>query len=83
MNPINLRITLNDGTTRDVTCVVVDVMKFEEHFDKSVSDFQRNIKLSWLIYLAWVAEKRTGVTALEFEPYAETIAGIEVPDPKK
>lgn len=83
MNPINLRITFSDGTTREVTCIVVDVMKFEEHFDKSVADFQRDIKLSWLIYLAWVAEIRTKVTTLEFEAYAETISGIEVPDPKK
>lgn len=83
MNPISLRITLNDGTTRDITCTISDFLKFEERFDKSVTDFGKNVKLTWMLFLAWAAETRTKVVAVDFDAYAETIAAIEVSEAKK
>lgn len=83
MNPINLRITFSDGTTREAVCTIADFLKFEERFDKSVSDFGKNVKLTWMVFLAWAAETRTKATSLEFEAYTETITEIEVSDAKK
>ena len=83
MNPINLLIKFIDGTSREVTAVVADLMAFEEKFDKSVSDFQKGVRLSWLVFIAWKAETRTKATTLDFEAYAELISAIEVPDQKK
>jgi hypothetical protein len=83
MNPINLLIKFVDGSSREVTAIVSDLMAFEDKFDKSVADFAKGVRLSWLVFIAWKAETRTKATALEFDAYAETIAGVEVPDVKK
>jgi hypothetical protein len=83
MNPINLLIRFLDGSSREVTAVVSDLMAFEEKFDKSVADFQKGVRLSWLVFIAWKAETRTKATGLEFEAYADTISGVEVPAVKK
>jgi hypothetical protein len=83
MQPINLLITFVDGSTHEVRALISDLMAFEAKFDKSVSDFQKSVRLSWLVFIAWQAETRTGATNLEFEAYSETIAGIDVPTQKK
>jgi hypothetical protein len=83
MNPINLLITFSDGSTHEVTAVISDLMAFETKFDKSVSDFQKGVRLSWLVFIAHAAETRTGATKMDFEAYAETISSIDVPTQKK
>ena len=83
MNPINLLIKFIDGTSREVTAIVSDLMAFEEKFDKSVADFSKGVRLSWLVFIAWKAETRTKATSLEFEAYADTISAVEVPEVKK
>jgi hypothetical protein len=83
MNPINLLITFIDGTSREVTAIISDLMAFEDKFDKSVADFQKGVRLSWLVFISWTAETRTKATTLEFDAYADTISAVEVPDQKK
>jgi hypothetical protein len=83
MNPIDLQITFIDGSTHEVRAVISDLMAFEAKFDKSISDFQKGVRLSWLVFIAWQAETRTGATSLEFEKYSETITSIDVPTQKK
>jgi hypothetical protein len=83
MNPINLLITFVSGESREVTAIISDLMAFEDKFDKSVADFQKGVRLSWLVFIAWKAESRTKATSLEFDAYADTISAVEVPDQKK
>lgn len=83
MNPITLHITFNDGSKREVTCVLSDFLKFEEKFDKSVVDFQRGMKLTWLVFLAWTSETRTKTISADFEAYTDTISQIDVGEVKK
>jgi hypothetical protein len=83
MNPINLLITFVSGESREVTAIISDLMAFEDKFDKSVADFQKGVRLSWLVFIAWKAESRTKATTLEFDDYADTISAVEVPDQKK
>jgi hypothetical protein len=83
MNPINLLIKFVDGSSREVTAIVSDLMAFEERFDKSVSDFAKGVRLSWLVFIAWKAETRTKATSLDFDAYADTISAVEVPEVKK
>jgi hypothetical protein len=83
MNPINLLIKFVDGSSREVTAIVSDLMKFEDKFDKSVADFAKGVRLSWLVFIAWTAETRTKATSLEFDVYADSIAAVEVPEVKK
>lgn len=83
MNPINLLIKFVDNSSREVTAIVSDLMKFEDKFDKSVADFAKGVRLSWLVFIAFTAETRTKATSLEFDAYADTISAVEVPDQKK
>jgi hypothetical protein len=83
MNPINLLIKFIDGTSREATAIVADLMAFEDKFDKSVSDLSKGVRLSWLVFIAWSSEVRTKATSLEFDAYAETIQSVEVPETKK
>jgi hypothetical protein len=83
MNPINLLIKFVDGESREVTAIVSDLMAFEDKFDKSVADFAKGVRLSWLVFISWTAETRTKATSLEFEAYADTISAVEVPEVKK
>jgi hypothetical protein len=83
MNPINLLITFTSGESREVQAIVSDLMAFEDKFDKSVADFAKGVRLSWLVFIAWKAETRTKATSLEFDAYADQISAVEVPDQKK
>jgi len=83
MNPINLLITFTSGESREVQAIVSDLMAFEDKFDKSVADFAKGVRLSWLVFIAWKAETRTKATSLEFDAYADTISAVEVPEVKK
>jgi hypothetical protein len=83
MNPINLLIKFVDGSSREVTAIVSDLMKFEDRYDTSVASFSSGVRLSWLVFIAWTAETRTKATSLEFDAYADTISAVEVPDQKK
>jgi hypothetical protein len=82
MDPIQLEIVYADGTTKDVSAVAVDLMRFEAHFDMSIAGLATP-KLTHLFYLAYSVEKRTKVTDLEFEPWVETIQVVREGSAKK
>lgn len=82
MQPINLQISYIDGTSVDVSTTAADYIKFETHFDKSISVLSDDARLTFLFYLAWCAAKRTGKTELEFEPWSETVAMVGDSAPK-
>ena len=82
MDPIELEIVYSDGTTKDVSAVAVDLMRFETHFDMSIAGLATP-KLTHLFYLAYSVEKRTKATDLEFEPWVETIQVVREGSSKK
>jgi hypothetical protein len=82
MDPIQLEIVYADGTTKDVSAVAVDLMRFEAHFDMSVAGLATP-KLTHLFFLAYSVEKRTKATELEFEPWVETIQVVREGSSKK
>lgn len=82
MDPIQLEIVYADGTTKDVSAVAVDLMRFEAHFDMSIAGLSTP-KLTHLFFLAYSVEKRTKATELEFEPWVETIQVVREGSSKK
>lgn len=80
---INLQINYLDGTEKQVTAQAADLVAFETKFDLSIARLEKEIKLTHLLYIAWNIEKRTGATADEFEPWTETVSGIEALAAKK
>jgi len=76
MNPIDLQIQFIDGTEKTVTCIAADLIAFESKFDVSVSRLEKDLRLTYMFYLAWHVLKRTGETKLEFEKWTETVSSI-------
>jgi hypothetical protein len=83
MSAINLQINFVDGSTVEVSAVAIDQIKFESHFDISLSKIASEAKLTHIYWLAWQAQTRMKATSLEFEPWAETVDSVEAVEVKK
>lgn len=81
---INLSIEQLDGTKQEVTASAIDLVKFEEKYDISVSRLDKEMKLTHLLFLAHSSLKRQKKTDLDFEAWVETIesVGASAKDPK-
>jgi len=81
---INLEIEQVDGTKQEVTASAIDLVKFEERYDISVSRLDKEMKLTHLLFLAHTSLKRQNKTALDFEAWLETVesVGASAKDPK-
>ena len=83
MQPLNLQIQFIDGTTQDVSTTASDYIKFESHFDKSITALGDDVRLTYLFFLAWAASKRTGTTDLDFDAWSELVGMVGESEPKK
>lgn len=82
---ITLRVTFLDGTTKEVTCSASDLVKFENHFNISVSKIENDLKISYLLFLVHASEVRTKATTLDFDSWldlVESVGASDVSDPK-
>ena len=75
---INLEVTELDGVVSKVTAQFADFIAFEGEKNRSVANFQTELRLTDLAWLAWHAEKRTKKTAMKFEEWIETVDSVEV-----
>jgi hypothetical protein len=83
MEPINLKLVFVDGTEKNVVAVAADLVAFEQHFDKSVSTLQNDVRLTYLFWMCWHVLKRTGETKQDFEKFIETVSGVVIGDDEK
>ena len=83
MQPLNLQIQFIDGKTEDVSTTAADYIKFESHFDKSITALGDDVRLTYLFFLAWAASKRTGKTDLDFDAWSELVGMVGESEPKK
>ena len=77
---LNLRIEYSATGAKEVTCTASDLVAFESKFNLSVTKLGDETKLTHLLYLAWASEKRTKATALDFEPWIETVVTVGASD---
>jgi hypothetical protein len=75
---INLQVTTLDSVTTKVTAQFADFIAFETEKNRSVANFQTELRLTDLAWLAWHAEKRTKRTAMKFEEWIDTVESVEV-----
>lgn len=73
---LNLQITYNDGTSKDVTCNAADFVAFEDKFNVSIAALGNETKLSYLLFLAFNSERRSGATTESFEKWLENVASV-------
>lgn len=75
---IGLKVSYNDGQSKDVEAVFADFVAFERTWNRSITQFETELRLTDLAWLAWNSEKRRKQTALPFEPdWIESVQGIE------
>lgn len=82
---ITLRVTFLNGQSKEVVCSASDLVKFENHFNISISKLEEELKISYLLFLVHSAETRTKATTLDFESWLETVESVgasEINDPK-
>ena len=75
---INLEVTTLDAVTTKVSAQFADFIAFETEKNRSVANFQTELKLTDLAWLAWHSQKRTKKTAMKFEEWIETVESVEV-----
>lgn len=71
-------ITLNSGVQEKVTAHFADFIAFESDKNRSVTNFQSEIKLTDLAWLAWHSLKRRNQVKINFEEWTETVEALEV-----
>ena len=81
---INLQLTYDKGEAKDIVCNAADMVAFEDKFNVSIASLTNEPKMSYMLYLAWHSEKRTGGTKDSFEKWLETVdmVGASASDPK-
>ena len=80
---INLQITVNNGEARDIVANAADMVAFEDKYSLSVQALSTDPRMSYMFFLAWHSEKRTGATKETFEKWLETIEMVGAgSDPK-
>lgn len=76
---IELTVEYNDGTKKEVDAVFADFVAFERTWNRSVTKFEEELRLTDLAWLAWHSEKRTRKTSEQFEPnWIESVSTITI-----
>ncbi len=78
MNKVALRVDYSDRSGVDVEATTPDLIAFERKFDKSFAAFADDLRLEYIVWLAWQALTRTKVISVEFDPWTETVDGVTV-----
>jgi hypothetical protein len=78
---IGLDVTFCDGTKQTVEAVFADFILFEKQWNRSVTKFEQELKLTDLAWLAWASMRRQGLTTKSFDPdFVVSIEDISVTD---
>ena len=75
-----LRISNEGGATADIVVSAVDLVAFEDEFDKSISSFQSDFRIKDLYWLAHHAMQRADDSVPEFSEWLATEPEVEALD---
>lgn len=74
---LSMTVHYEDGTTQDVTARFADFVAFERTWQRSVTRFESELRLTDLGWLAWSALTRAKKTTLKFDPdWTESVANV-------
>ena len=79
---MQLEVEFLDGTQKDIKVIMADMVKFESEYSISIAKLGQEMKVTHLLWLAWVALKREKQVTAEFDAWIETVASIGAVDPK-
>jgi hypothetical protein len=79
---MRLEVEFLDGIKKDINVIMADMVKFESEYAISIAKLGQEMKVTHLLWLAWVALKREKQVTAEFDAWVETVASIGAVDPK-
>lgn len=75
---LNLVVKYEDGHQEEVTARFADFVAFERTWSRSIAQFEHQLRLTDLAWIAWSALTRAKKTALKFDPdWIETISEVQ------
>jgi hypothetical protein len=75
---MKMKVTMSDSTTKDCTAQFADFVMFERTWNRSVTKFQEELRLTDLAWLAWRSEIRLKNISIQFDEWLEKVADIDV-----
>ena len=81
MMRLALHVDYVDGSGADIDATAPDLIEFERKYDRAFVTIGDQTRLEWILYLCWYNLQRKKITALEFEAWCETVAGVNFRDP--
>lgn len=73
---IPLNIEYATGEKVEVVASAPDIVKFEDKFNIAITKAGSDMKLTYLLFLAYNALSRTKQTNLTFEAWCDTVEGV-------
>lgn len=75
-----MKVTMRDNTTKDCTAVFSDFVMFERTWNRSVTKFSDELRLTDIAWLAWRSEIRLKHITIVFDEWLDTVDNIEMID---
>lgn len=75
---IKMKVTMRDNTTKDCTAIFSDFVMFERTWNRSVTKFSDELRLTDIAWLAWRSEIRQKNISVQFDEWLEQVNEIEM-----
>ena len=77
---ITLRVDLVDGSKQDVICSAIDLVAFEDKYQRSVARLEQEMRLTDLLFIAWHSLHRQKQTGKDFDNWLNDVESITSSD---
>jgi hypothetical protein len=77
---ITLRVDLVDGSKQDVICSAIDLVAFEDKYQRSVARLEHEMRLTDLLFIAWHSLHRQKQTGKDFDNWLNDVESITSSD---
>lgn len=75
---MEMRIIFNDGNTKECTAIFADFVAFERTWNRSVTKFETELRLTDIAWLAWKTQIRCKNIQEQFDIWLESVETIDV-----
>lgn len=75
---MQMNIIFNDGTTKNCEAIFADFVAFERTWNRSVTKFETELRLTDIAWLAWKSQIRVKNTQEQFDLWLEKVETIDV-----
>lgn len=79
MMQIPMKVALGDGSEVEVTAKASDLIAFERHFDKPMTELGTS-RVEHILWLAWHVCTKQKQTELAFDEWVDTIDSVNLGD---